>query len=236
MSQRKITSAVVLLHLLVIMIFLFTPQHRPAKPHHVVVRTHITHPKTPTKAAAIAKSSQSRPASAKKTSPSARPAAKEAKPAPKAPPKKKSSKKTAVVEAGKKAKLKKPPPVEPAEEFSAEQIAPKPEKRYSGPKLDIPAPMGALEIDQKDSGSFFSIEGPQDEFISFLHGALHLPDFGEVKIELTLTDGVVSKVVVLNSESAKNKAYLEKQLPLLKFPPRDDLKSRTLILTFCNEI
>ena len=235
MSQRKITSAVVLLHLLVIMTFLFTPQHRATKPHHVVVRTHMTHPKTPTKTVAAARP-QGRPASAKKTSPSAKPTAKAAPSKPK--PAKKNPKKTAVVEAGKKVKVKKPtpPPAEPAEEVSSEEIAAKPEKRYSGPKLDIPAPIGLLEIDQKESSSFFSIEGPQDEFISFLHGALHLPDFGEVKIELTLTDGVVSKVVVLNSESAKNKAYLEKHLPLLKFPPRDDLKSRTLILTFCNEI
>ncbi len=231
MSQGKITSAVVLLHLLVIMTFLFTPQHRATKPHHVVVRTHMTHPKTPTKTVAAARP-QGRSASPKKNSPSARPAAK-ATPS-KPTPAKKTPKKTTVVEAGKKVKAKKPAP--PVEEFAAEEIAAKPEKRYSGPKLDIPAPIGTLEIDQKESGSFFSIEGPQDEFISFLHGALHLPDFGEVKIELTLMDGVVSKVVVLKSESAKNKAYLEKQLPLLKFPPREDLKSRTLILTFCNEI
>ena len=235
MSQRKITSAVVLLHLLVIMTFLFTPQHRATKPHHVVVRTQLTHPKTPSKTIAAARP-QGRATSSKKTPPSAKPAAKAAPSKPK--PTKKIPKKTTVVETGKKAKPKKlaPPPVEPVEEFSAEEIATKPEKRYSGPKLDIPAPIGTLEIDQKESDSFFSMEGPQDEFISFLHGALHLPDFGEVKIELTFMDGAVSKVVVLKSESSKNKAYLEKQLPLLKFPPREDLKSRTLILTFCNEI
>lgn len=231
MSQKKISSVVILLHLLVIVSFLFTPQRKVPQTHHVAIRTHLRPPKSQPKTVAATKpSSSSSSARPKKTAPKSAPKPKaESKPSP-------NKKKMTAVESGKKAKSKKaapPPPVAAAVE--AEEIAPKPEKRYSGPKFDIPAPIGALQIDQTESPSLFSVEGPPDEVISFLHGALHLPDFGEVKIELTLGDnGVVNKVVVLKSESAKNKAYLEKQLPLLKFPK--DMKSQTLILTFCNEI
>ncbi|MBS0615157.1 MAG: hypothetical protein JSR58_01225 [Verrucomicrobia bacterium] len=234
MSQRKITSAVILIHLFVIMTFLFTPERKAAKPHHVAVRTHLSQPKTPIKTGSVAKAG-AKPASPKKNPPKA--AAKPKNNASVAA-KKKTPKKMVAVDAEKKARPKKSPPpkVEEPEEIAQTEIAPKPQKRYSGPQLDIPAPIGALEIDQKSSDHFFAVEGPADEFISFLHSALHLPDFGEVKIELTLGEkGVVDKVVVLKSESAKNKAYLEKELPLLKFP-NVDTKSRTLILTFCNEI
>ena len=74
-----------------------------------------------------------------------------------------------------------------------------------------------------------------------LHENLHLPDFGEVKLQLTLSqDGKVLKVVVLNTESEKNKSYLELQLPKMRFPRLEDpfanKSQHTFVLTFCNEL
>ena len=77
--------------------------------------------------------------------------------------------------------------------------------------------------------------------IGYLHQSLHLPEFGEVKIQLTLhQDGHVVKLVVLNAESDKNKRYLEGNLSHLRFPSFSgslaQKKEHTFILTFCNEI
>ena len=73
-----------------------------------------------------------------------------------------------------------------------------------------------------------------------LHESLRLPDFGEVKIQLSLRqDGSVVKVVVLKAQSEKNKQYLESNLMRLKFPRFEgtysNKKECTFILTFCNE-
>jgi outer membrane biosynthesis protein TonB len=76
---------------------------------------------------------------------------------------------------------------------------------------------------------------------SYLERNLHLPDFGEVKIELTLKeDGTVEKIRVLASESEQNKKRIEKDLPNLRFPRPPSTKkesdSKTFILVFCNQI
>lgn len=231
MTYKRITSAVVALHLLIVMIFLFSPQPRAKKqPQHIAVRTQISHPKAAPKSAAPSRPSSGRPPSAqpKKKKPVEAPVARAA-------PKKKSPKKTAVVEPGKKVKAQKPAP--PPEEFAAE-IAPKPEKRYSGPQLDVPKPIGALEMDRSELAVFENaVGGPEKALASFLEGSLNLPEPGAVSIEVTFgSDGSVAKVVVIHSGSAKNRAYLEKNLPLQKFPNLEELKSRTLTLTFYNNV
>lgn len=80
----------------------------------------------------------------------------------------------------------------------------------------------------------------QELLISHLRHSLHLPDFGEVKIELILSsEGVVKSLRVLRAESRLNREYLEKQLPLLHFPPLNltsEKREATFILTFCNEL
>jgi outer membrane biosynthesis protein TonB len=83
--------------------------------------------------------------------------------------------------------------------------------------------------------------GFQESIAAYLHQALSLPEHGEVKIELTLrSNGTVAKVIVLRSESEKNKKYLETNLPALQFPVLDGMfsnkKQQTFILTFCSEI
>jgi hypothetical protein len=75
----------------------------------------------------------------------------------------------------------------------------------------------------------------------YLHTSLHLPDFGEVKIELTLhQDGTVAKLVVLKAESQKNKKYLESTLTHLQFPFLRGSYAKqqqcTFTLNFCNEL
>jgi hypothetical protein len=74
----------------------------------------------------------------------------------------------------------------------------------------------------------------------FLHTALHLPDFGAVKMQLTVRlDGSVAKLLVLKTESEENRKYLEMQIPLLRFPPLQGEYAKSdehvFVLTFCNE-
>ncbi|MBS0651289.1 MAG: flagellar hook-length control protein FliK [Verrucomicrobia bacterium] len=99
-----------------------------------------------------------------------------------------------------------------------------------------------LQIDSIETGSWEDADSDYPNLmIGYLHQSLHLPEFGEVKIQLTLRqDGSVAKLVVLNTESDKNKRYLEGSLPKLQFPSFNGSfakkKEHTFILTFCNEI
>ena len=75
----------------------------------------------------------------------------------------------------------------------------------------------------------------------YLHTALHLPDFGAVKMELTVReDGSIAKLLVLKAESEENRKYLEKHIPLLHFPPLQGEYAKNnrhaFVLTFCNEL
>ena len=79
----------------------------------------------------------------------------------------------------------------------------------------------------------------RETLVAFLHQTLNLPDYGEVKIQVTLRrDGSVEKLKVLKTESEKNRKYLETHLPLLKFPINisPDKKELNFVLTFCNEL
>jgi HSP20 family molecular chaperone IbpA len=50
--------------------------------------------------------------------------------------------------------------------------------------------------------------------------ALRLPEYGKVKINLTLNrEGKVLKIQILSSESKKNQEYIELEIPRLVFPP-----------------
>lgn len=99
-----------------------------------------------------------------------------------------------------------------------------------------------LHIDSTETGSSADADSDYPNLmIGYLHQSLHLPEFGEVKIQLTLRqDGSVAKLVVLNTESDKNKRYLEGSLPRLHFPSFSGSFAKktehTFVLTFCNEI
>lgn len=61
--------------------------------------------------------------------------------------------------------------------------------------------------------------GYRDELASRLRLLLKLPEHGEVKVKLTLErSGKVAKLVIVNSQSAVNRAYIEKKIPGLSFP------------------
>jgi outer membrane biosynthesis protein TonB len=95
-----------------------------------------------------------------------------------------------------------------------------------------------LRIDQNEAE-----DADQDyinSLVSYLHQSLSLPDYGEVKIQLSLRqDGTVAKMVILKTQSEKNRQYLESRLSNLRFPRFDGMyankKEQTFILTFCNE-
>jgi outer membrane biosynthesis protein TonB len=79
------------------------------------------------------------------------------------------------------------------------------------------------------------------ELIQQLQSSLHLPDFGEVKVQLKLSEsGKVENVKVLKAASQKNHEYLIKELPLMSFPSlslhRLPEKERVFVITFHNEI
>lgn len=104
--------------------------------------------------------------------------------------------------------------------------------------LTLPKPIETLQIDRaeqkQEEADYFVI------LASSLKEALELPEFGKVKLELTLLNtGKVEKVRIVHSESEKNRHYLEQQLLFLLLPPfTEELKKErkhTFVLTFCNE-
>lgn len=87
-------------------------------------------------------------------------------------------------------------------------------------------------------------ESEEDDYIGILVGHLHqllvLPEYGEVKIRLSLRqDGSVVKLAVLNAQSKENRRYLETTLPHMRFPKLNgaytNQKECDFILTFLNE-
>ncbi|MCE5319245.1 MAG: hypothetical protein LLG04_18015 [Parachlamydia sp.] len=60
----------------------------------------------------------------------------------------------------------------------------------------------------------------RDELAGRLKLLLKLPEYGSVKLKLTLQrSGKVFKVAILSAASAQNRAYVEKMMPTLQFPP-----------------
>ena len=89
--------------------------------------------------------------------------------------------------------------------------------------------------------SFEQISNYGEFLTTYLQEMLRLPDFGEVKVQITVAqDGSVVRYAVVKAESDKNKKYLEEKLTSLHFP---EFKGKgitkpeeTFVLTFCNEI
>ncbi len=80
----------------------------------------------------------------------------------------------------------------------------------------------------------------RDELASRLKLLLSLPEYGEVKIRLTLDrSGKVKKVEVVKAENSANRKYVEKTIPTLKFPPFGnyfgDSESYTFLISLRNE-
>ncbi len=236
--QKKISLFVISIHFILIFMLFFSPAKIKPSAKHIAVRTIQPHPKTramtaaaPQKKAASAAAPKSQaPANAapkKATAKAAAPktAAVKSKPI--------NQKKPSVVEKGKLQPTKPKPEV--WKEID-EALAKIDDKVYSKPqsKLDVPQVKGSSPS-KLLFPDFGEIEEEEETLVSFLHMSLNLPEVGEVKIQLTIKkDGSVGRLVVLEAQSQKNKAYLQKNLPLLRFPLIFD-KEKTFTLTFCNE-
>lgn len=186
------------------------------------------------------------------TAPEKKPAAKKEIAAP--PEKKPAVKKEPAIADKKLGDLKQPPkknPPKPPErakisdsllkelEESIAKIEKSGDKGTAKPKKTLASP-APLQIDTPLAEAADAEEDYTDALIGHLHQCLTLPDYGEVKIQLSLRqDGTVIKLVVLRAQSEKNKQYLEKNLPQLRFPRFDGAyaskKECVFTFTFCNE-
>jgi len=102
----------------------------------------------------------------------------------------------------------------------------------------LPKPIDMLQVDcaeeeQEETDYFVAL-------ISLLKEKLELPEWGRVKLELTLFNtGKVQTIRVLQTESERNKRYLEQQLISLPFPSfTEELrkeKNHSFLFVFCNE-
>lgn len=111
--------------------------------------------------------------------------------------------------------------------------------------VSSPGAISNLQIDALPEGNKQVLSDHEvsyrDELASRLKLLLKLPEYGEVKIKLTLErSGKVAKVVVVSTESAANRKYIEKTLPTLTFPAFganfDQAKQFTFSITLSNEL
>ena len=87
---------------------------------------------------------------------------------------------------------------------------------------ELPGKIESLSVEDLNPGdqtlSSPKEVGYREELASRLKLLLTLPEYGEVKVKLTLLrSGKVSNVVVVNSMSTKNRNYIEKTIPTLSF-------------------
>lgn len=80
-----------------------------------------------------------------------------------------------------------------------------------------------------------------DELASRLKLLLRLPEYGEVKIKLTLErSGQFIKLAIVTAQSKKNREYIEQMLPTLKFPSfGDNFNSKsqhTFLINLSNDL
>lgn len=220
---KKIFFAVLFSHLAVVcMLFFSSPSRHLIPPKKIAVRTHTMAVKSPPFQKQAAPKAPSRKKTPKKNPPKEQKKSPPKKPVPQVTPTK-TAKKNPPPE-------RKPPPPPPPSIALEEPVF-----------LSIPQAVAPLEIDLHQDMKLLGAPSYQETLIGYLHTKLRLPEFGEVKLEIVLTpEGSVKAVRVLQSASAFNKSYLEKNLPLLKFPPPTVLdsskKEQTYILVFCNEI
>jgi outer membrane biosynthesis protein TonB len=108
-----------------------------------------------------------------------------------------------------------------------------------------PAPLQLDSLKKIESTATDTLLSDEDDYrnilVECLRSSLNLPDFGEVKMQLTIrTDGTVVQMRVLNSASEKNRVYLENSLRSLRFPPLlgelSRNKQHTFQIVFCNEM
>lgn len=232
---RRVVSIVISFHLLCVAALLFAPVRTPAvKGAHVKVRTVRPVAAVATKKTVSPAVSRPIPQPSSKPRPQNKPSS--PKPAPVAKKKSAPTKKPTILEKKKpvikKVELQKPAISAEIWDEIDQALAKIEQNSYSKrrPSLERETPAllpNAVVQESEESHSML---------VGFLHEALHLPEMGEVKIQLTVRkNGTVANVVVLSAASHKNKLYLQEHLPNLQFPMHFD-EEKTWTLTFCNEI
>lgn len=98
----------------------------------------------------------------------------------------------------------------------------------------LPVVKGGLPLSQREV--FY-----RDELAGRLKLLLRLPEYGDVKVNLTLDRaGKVVKVVIVNAESTVNRKYIEKTLPTLSLPAFgtnfESATEYTFSITLSNEL
>lgn len=119
--------------------------------------------------------------------------------------------------------------------IGAGQAAPRPELKI--PQLKVLPKSGDEEMAGWSAGEV----GFRDELASRLKLQLRLPEYGDVKIKLTLARaGRFVKVFIVSSESKANRQYIEKTIPTLTFPPFghnfENVDEYTFSITLSNEL
>jgi colicin import membrane protein len=189
-------------------------------------------PKAPVKKPAPAKPAQK----VKTTKPTVKKTTTKAKPQP--PAQKKASEETKKVETKKEVVAKPDPRIAEAKAKQKKLLAEAQENlskvdrsspKGNGGKLSalnlpkVPGVIGGLEIDALPTTGQITLNAHEisyrDELAQRLKLLLKLPEYGKVKLKLTLMrSGKVSKVEILSAESQANKKYIEKTVPSLSFP------------------
>lgn len=116
---------------------------------------------------------------------------------------------------------------------------PSPPPRPSRTEIQLPSLLeekAVVSPSLRDEGSFPSTY--EETLISFLTASLELPEYGEVRAELTLTrEGRLLSIDILDAKSRKNKEFLKKKLPELLYPCFNDSSSeiKSFTVVFRNE-
>lgn len=239
----KIAVITIALHLILAAIAFLTPIHKPLPRSSLVVKTIKTSPAKP-----LAVSSPY-PATTPKPAPATQKpvAASQTPPKPKSKPKPTAKKKSQT-----SASLPAPKTEKPSQPSIPSHLLKELEDTLSKMESNVHQPVKSKQPNQQtkkqplssetclSTSSELSIQDQQAILTSHLQQSLHLPEFGEVKIELVLSgNGRVKNLKVLRAESKLNREYLEKYLPSLEFPPvnlTSEKREYTYILTFCNEL
>ncbi len=106
-------------------------------------------------------------------------------------------------------------------------------------KIDQAKGVESLKIDSLESG--VEDHGYYTLLAGALRQNLRLPEFGEVKIHLTLDcQGKVIHVKIVNAQNENNQRYVEKVLPKVVFPPFEKAfkneKEHTFTITLANDL
>lgn len=125
---------------------------------------------------------------------------------------------------------------------SRDKLPPKPKKETIN--LKSPNELTDLQVEQLSNPSPNALTQQEvnyrDELAGRLKLMLKLPEYGEVKIQLTLNrSGQVKSVEILSAESTLNSKYVEKMIPSLTFPSFghrfQNMNQYTFALTLRNE-